>query len=561
MHPSSLLFLSICFGISILSTHAQPSTKPNMIILLSDDHGWGDFSPPLGNSPAQTPNLNAMATSVNAAHFPRFYSGGPVCSPTRATILTGRTNTRDCIINVEQLSLPLQLQGSTIADYATNGGYSTFFAGKWHLGSMSNDTTSLTCYDPAQTNHTCLPGYVGIENRTKCCDGRDASLPRRTPLDFGFQTVFGTSEVAPSSTSNCGCLMTVSGAGEGCNMGHYTHNHTPVYLPGLECDSTWYTTPSGTWEPYLQVTDVDDAQMLVNRLESFILESIQNQKPFLAQVSFHQVHIPYIAPPEFRALYSNYTENEQDYYGAITAMDAQVGRIRNLLQNLGIANNTIITFAADNGPEVNTGDHECGYFVNPGSTNGLQGRKRALLEGGLRVGGIIEAPFLVQGNGPYVLDHYVASTFDYLPTFMQLINASKLHPDWPLDGISLVPALSGQATVRPSPAGWLSDFALEDANATCPGGAARLPPGVNNFTAVAQQSQVSWVDGPLKLVGCVNPQKNWYFRLFNVESDPAETNDLFDSNQAKVTSMYNDLQVWQASVLNSRQVETMCSSQ
>lgn len=70
-------------------------------------------------------------------------------------------------------------------------------------------------------------------------------------------------------------------------------------------------------------------------------------------------HIPYISPPEFRALYPNATLNEQDYYGAASAMDAQVGRVRRLLADLGLAHNTLVAFSADNGPEVSDAGGQC----------------------------------------------------------------------------------------------------------------------------------------------------------------------------------------------------------
>ena len=109
--------------------HAGTVAGPNLVILLADDWGWGDPSPPLGAGVSLMPELNAMAQAPGAAHFVRSYIGGSVCSPSRATILTGRTCTRDCVINVERTALPLQLQGNTLADVAKARGYATFFAG------------------------------------------------------------------------------------------------------------------------------------------------------------------------------------------------------------------------------------------------------------------------------------------------------------------------------------------------------------------------------------------------------------------------------------------------
>ena len=103
---------------------------PNFVILLADDYGHGDPSPPLGAGVGQTPELNAMALAPGAVHFPRSYIGGSVCSPSRASILTGRSCTRDCVISVESMALPLQLQGNTIGDVARAAGYATLLVGK-----------------------------------------------------------------------------------------------------------------------------------------------------------------------------------------------------------------------------------------------------------------------------------------------------------------------------------------------------------------------------------------------------------------------------------------------
>lgn len=262
-------------------------------------------------------------------------------------------------------------------------------------------------------------------------------------------------------------------------------------------------------------------------------------------------------------MYRQYDLNHQDYYGALTAMDAAIGRLRAALVQQGIANNTLIAFTADNGPEVSmAGGHEVVPFPNPGITNGLQGRKRALLEGGVRVAGIVEAPFLVSGRGPYVLPSYPASTMDFLPTVMDLLGAQNVRPSWPLDGRSLVPALNGTSIVRPTPIGHLANFTLESGNASCPMGAPALPPNCPpSFSTPLHQAQASWMEGDMKLHACVNKQGNWRFRLFNVTSDPGEQSDLLPSNPALAGQMYTNLQAWMDSVATSTVVESQCSTQ
>ena len=538
-----------------------------MVLLLADDYGWGDPSPPLGVGPLPgTPHLNALAASPNAVVFERGYIGGSVCSPSRASLLTGRTPTRDCVTGVEQVALPLQLAGSTLADVLRGAGFRTLHAGKWHLGSLSN-ATAVGCY----ANATCLPGYVEQLPPAPpgtCCDARDGHLPRRTPLEFGFAEAFSTAQVAPSSTSNCGCLPTVAGAGVDCNLGHYAGpGHAPPWVPGLECMSTMYSTPAGEWAPFPNVTAVDDAEQLVDVFEAFLDRSVAAGEPFFAAIWFHQTHIPYVAPPAYRALYPNASPNEADYWGSASAMDAQVGRVRRLLADKGVSYNTMLGYTSDNGPEVDPASGQgTATFPNPGLTGGLSGRKRALLEGGVRVPFIVEAPWLVAGAGPRRLPGYAASHVDILPTMLELLGRgdTRKHPDWPLDGRSLVPALRGAAAERPAPLGWFCLWPLTagDAGADCPAGPGVAPASAPaNFSTPGGQPQAAWMEGPLKLVACRNAGKAWVWRLFNVSADPRERADLLPANPGVADAMFLRFAAWAASVGESRAGESVCAAQ
>jgi hypothetical protein len=320
------------------------------------------------------------------------------------------------------------------------------------------------------------------------------------------------------------------------------------------------------------VTPVDDAQFLADAAEAFIRSAVAGGAPWLAQVSFHQAHIPYIAPPAFRALYPTLTENEQDYYGSLSAVDAQIGRLRALLVELGVAEDTLVVLTSDNGPEVNTGGHDCTMFPNPGSTGGLTGRKRALTEGGIRVPGVLEYPRLVKAN---VVEpgHFPASTMDLLPTFRDLSGAPPDPAGLVIDGDSLVPFLSGAAPNRTTPIGHLSDFVWVTAPPECAGGAACMtcgarnthtpPPSFNaSFATPFDQDQFAWTEGPLKLFACNPPEAkgSWRFSLYDVVADRGEANDLWPSLGASVgDAMFRRASAWMASVRASVANETRCT--
>ena len=166
------------------------------------------------------------------------------------------------------------------------------------------------------------------------------------------------------------------------------------------------------------------------------------------------VHIPYVATPATRATYPGLTANEQDYWGTITQIDAQVGRIRSFLVAQKIAQHTWVSITADNGPEVNpAGGQGTGNFENPGLTGGLRGRKRDVTEGGTRVIGLVEYPLAVKKTpGGRTEPRYPIITSDILPTVLDILGLDSFEKR-PLDGISLLPFLRGEEDERPVAAG------------------------------------------------------------------------------------------------------------
>jgi arylsulfatase A-like enzyme len=116
------------------------------------------------------------------------------------------------------------------------------------------------------------------------------------------------------------------------------------------------------------------ARVVMGRAIPFMHRAVKNNQPFFATVWFHEPHEPVVAGPEYRAMYKEYSEGQQHYYGCITAMDEQIGRLRKELSDLGIADNTMVWFCSDNGPEGMTSKGEQGWCRNSrGVTAGLRG--------------------------------------------------------------------------------------------------------------------------------------------------------------------------------------------
>lgn len=120
----------------------KPVDRPNIILLMSDDQGWGEAGYQ-GHPILQTPELDAMARE--GLRMNHFYAGAPVCSPTRAALLTGRNNDRTAVFSVGR---PMRLQETTIAEMLRKAGYTTAHFGKWHLSGFKGPGVPVLASDP-----------------------------------------------------------------------------------------------------------------------------------------------------------------------------------------------------------------------------------------------------------------------------------------------------------------------------------------------------------------------------------------------------------------------------
>ena len=200
---------------------------PSFLFLLVDDIGWGDFS--YNGGTAATPFIDAWARAKGSVVLQDFHSGGTVCSPTRATVLTGRHHFRDCVDYVygcsDMRSCPSlgfefapsrtftvgdafrRAYGETFSEKDAND-KGAYFAGKWHLGSFFNDSEAY--------------------------GGRTSS-----PMNHGFTKMNATVEVAPTATTNCQCKAEWL---ENCDFGHYGKpNH--CFPHGECCFNYWWDDP------------------------------------------------------------------------------------------------------------------------------------------------------------------------------------------------------------------------------------------------------------------------------------------------------------------------------
>ena len=384
-----LAVLTLLQGVASVSA---AETRPNVIFFLVDDMGWMDSSP-YGSTFYKTPAMERLAKS--SVRFTNAYSASPLCSPSRASIMSGQYPARHGITaalghmpvkpddpdyNREKLmSTPaLQLPTSrkflapdqyTLAEAFREAGYRTGFVGKWHLGLAPE----------------CWPENQGFE--------------------FSFH---GAPDPGPPS----------------------------YFSP--------YKFKSGT------VTDGPAGEYITDRATDEALRYIHtgDGRPFFLCLWHWAVHVPFQA----KTAATEYFRNHPDPQGKqrsptmaamIQSMDASLGRLLDDLERTGLDKNTIIVFTSDNGGLTHK-EVEIDGGVPPTSNLPLRSGKASLFEGGSRVPALIRWPGVTDSGR---VSEAVITGIDYYPTLLEMCGIPK-NSKQTLDGVSLVPALKGGALER-----------------------------------------------------------------------------------------------------------------
>lgn len=462
--PVLLLAIALtgCAKLTIAKpTTPEPAEPMNVVFILVDDYGWKDVSYN-GSTFYETPNIDKLAASGMA--FTDGYAACPVCSPTRAAIMSGkypqRINTTDFFGGPQGAGIlksikegkskwnrplipatyipQLPLEEVTIAEALKEQGYKTFFAGKWHLG----DT-----------------GFG--------------------PLEQGFD-------------------INVAGHRGGGPYGGGKYFHPfPKEMPNIE-------SKPGDHLP----------TRLAEETSKFITEN--KEEPFLAYLSFYSVHTPLIGREDLVTYYKKKRERMglEDKFGKepprnvretqahavyaamIHAMDEAVGKVLDTLEEQGLADNTLVVFTGDNGG-LSTSEG------SPTSNLPLRAGKGWLYEGGIREPTIVRWPGVTK---PGSVSSVPVNSTDYYPTILAAAKAPP-KPKQHLDGVSLVPVLSGQADKLDRDAIYWHYPHYGNQGGT-PGSAVRM--------------------GDWKLIKFYTPGKA--IELYNLRTDLGEQNNLAESN-------------------------------
>ena len=454
-------------GISCSRGSSGESAKPNFVFILVDDLGYMDIRP---NNPAsfyETPNLDRLASQ--GVRFTDGYAANPVCSPTRYSIMTGKYPTRVGATNFfagkrEENFKPAPLHDNmplsevTMGEAFKSAGYRTAFLGKWHLGPTEE----------------------------------------YWPEAQGFDINVG-----------------------GCSRGMPSSFFSPYKNPRLE--------------------DGPEGEYLTERLTSESIRILEEFKddPFLLYLAFYTVHIPLEAPErvveKYRAKSVSLTEEEEFseeeqvwptdeprrvrarqnhpvYAAMVESMDAQVGRVLDKLEELGLDDNTVVCFMSDNGG-LSTAEGL------PTSNLPLRGGKGWLYEGGIREPYIIKWPGKAE---PGTVCREPVTSTDFYPTMLEIAGLPG-RPEQHLDGKSLVPVLRQEGSIERDTLFW--HYPHYSNQGGFPGAAVRK--------------------GDFKLLERFEDGK---VQLYNLAEDIGERNDLAGKMPEKVTELRKLLHDWYKSV-------------
>jgi uncharacterized sulfatase len=362
------------------ATAAAPAERPNIVFILADDLGYAHLGC-YGQKIIQTPNLDRLA--AEGMRFTQAYAGCSVCAPSRSVLMTGYPMGHTSV-RANTGGIPLRDEDVTIAEVLRAAGYTCGGFGKWGLG--------------------------------------DAGTPG-VPTRQGFAEFFGYL--------------------------HQVHAHS-YYPPYLWHNDRKHPLPGNSGNDR-GLTGERRGQYSHDEIAAKALDFIKRHKdrPFFCYVPFTIPHVEILAPESAvkpyrgkfmetpfvdpRKHYADQPTPRAVFAGMISHLDHSVGRIGDLVKELGLDRRTVIIFTSDNGAQGGAGTDP--QFFN--ATGPLRGFKGSLYEGGIRV------PFIVRWPGavkPGAVSEHVCSFADVLPTLAELAGA---EPPKGIDGVSFVPVLRG----------------------------------------------------------------------------------------------------------------------
>ena len=388
-------------ALALMLAGLNAAEKPNIIVILADDQGFGDLAANNPQSKIATPNLDALARG--GLRFTDGHTSSGVCTPTRYSLLTGRYHWRTRLQSgvLGGFSPPLIAKDRlTVAGMLKQQGYATGCFGKWHLG-MSFPLKNGGVADDGGNFSKSFQDAASVDYGRDILDG---------PVDHGFDTYFGISaslDMPPFV---------------------WIKDRRVTEIPSAT--KTWLRTgPAG---PKFEAVDVLPSVM--DHTIAFIeaQKKADPTKPFFAYVPLNAPHTPIVPTKEFQG-----SSGISPYADFVKQVDHDVGRLLASLEKQGLAENTLVIFTSDNGcstaadiPELQKAGHEPSYIY--------RGNKADLYEGGHRVPFLVRWPAQVKPG----VSNALVGQIDFLATFAEITGAS-VPATMAEDSVSFLPVLRG----------------------------------------------------------------------------------------------------------------------
>jgi len=411
---SSLL---VAFLTSSLALHAASPQHPNIIVILSDDVGYGDIGCD-GATKVTTPNLDSLA--AGGLRFTDAHSSTSTCTPSRYSLLTGQYAFRKkgAVILPGDAPLLIDPSGPTLPAMLKAAGYTTGFVGKWHLGLGDGKINFNQDITPG-------PNEIGFDysfflpatpDRVPCVyveNHKVVDLTADDPLTVSYKFKVGNEPTGadhpellryPADPQHSGTIV--------------DHISRIGWMSGGH--SAWWV-------------DEDMAQRLLSKAQSFVEQN--KDKPFFLYYCPHNVHVP--RAPNAKFLHTSECGIRGD---SIEELDSTVGDFMATLKRLNLLNNTLVIFSSDNGPIFNDGYKDGSVQEANGHkpAGPYRGGKYQIYEGGTRM------PFIVSWPGKIApgVSSALVNQLDFFASFADLAgtpDAAKARPD----SQDVLPALLG----------------------------------------------------------------------------------------------------------------------
>jgi len=451
--------------------------QPNIILILTDDQGWGDAGF-IGHPYMKTPNIDRLAKEGTT--FEQFYTSAPVCTPSRIGFMTGnyparhlvnaafRTTHKANYKDWHQVDF-LDPNTTLVSKLLQDNGYATAHYGKWHMGGT-----------------------------------RDAPKP----AEYGFDDTLSTNSRGPGLYSS-EYFDSVPEAGYKHAYSTHAIAHESIQFIEAHPDQPFYIN-FFTLLPHANLKPSPSQLAPYKRLKVDVNDFSPWMRPWLRTVNS-----------------STRTAHMKAYCASMTALDEAIGMLLDKLDELGIADNTFIFFASDNGPDTLLDDNTA--MAGAGSTGGLRSRKRSLWEGGIRTLAIARWPGHIPADR--MDESSVITGVDWLPTVLSLASIPMPSMSISADGEDRSPAFM-KPTARTRPIFWER---RRDIN-TIATSAAKI---------YDHSRPLVMREGDWKLMMNYNGSSP---HLYNIPNDPEERVNLQAKEKAIRDSMKADLKAWKASL-------------